>query len=477
MLTRRRPRPWSNRSASSAIGRLASKADVSKIADLQMLVDPAVSRFGRVDIMVNNAGVETRTSILDTTEDQYDKVMAINLKSAFFGTQIAAKQMIKQGGGGRIINISSVHEDWPMPGNTPYCVSKGGMRMLTRTAGVELAKHNILVVGVAPGAVATPINIGTMNDSAKLTQLDAAIPLRRMARPEEIANVSSASSPARVPAISPRPQSLPMAASCITASVCSGRQHLAKASKPIQYASLQMTRGYPLDRMSKRIAPVLAMATLASGHSLAQSVVPQSDTEVSKEIENPVTRRITVPLRYEADFLDGPYKATKDTFSIDQAVVPFWLNEDWALITRTKLPGEAQPPKKLGDHWAGGLSNGYTTFFLSPEHGEGFYWGAGPALLSLGDQVRDRRQQMELRSVGGLHKGGRKPVGVRRGRQQYLVVRRPAGQLRPDQPTAAQPDRQLSFRRGMVRRLVAEHHDELDRERRQMDGAGRRRFG
>jgi hypothetical protein len=87
------------------------------------------------------------------------------------------------------------------------------------------------------------------------------------------------------------------------------------------------------------------MATLASGHSLAQSAVPQSDTEVSKEIENPVTRRITVPLRYEADFLDGPYKATKDTFSIDQAVVPFRLNEDWALITRTKLPGERSRQK------------------------------------------------------------------------------------------------------------------------------------
>ena len=117
---------------------------------------------------MNNAGIETRTSVLDTAEDQYDKVMAINLKSAFFGTQIAAKQMIKQGGGGRIINITSVHEDWPMPGNTAYCLAKGGMRMLTRTAGVELARHNILVVGVAPGAVATPINLGTMNDPAKL---------------------------------------------------------------------------------------------------------------------------------------------------------------------------------------------------------------------------------------------------------------------------------------------------------------------
>ena len=164
-------------------------ADVSKFADLQKLVEAAVSKFGRLDIMVNNAGIETRTSVLDTSEDQYDKVMSINLKSAFFGTQIAAKQMITQGGGGRIINITSVHEDWPMPGNTAYCLAKGGMRMLTRTAGIELARHNILVVGVGPGAVATPINLGTMNDPAKLAQLDAAIPLGRMARPEEIASV------------------------------------------------------------------------------------------------------------------------------------------------------------------------------------------------------------------------------------------------------------------------------------------------
>jgi glucose 1-dehydrogenase len=164
-------------------------ADVSKPADLQKLVDAAVGKFGRLDIMVNNAGIETRTSVLNTTEDQYDSVMSINLKSAFFGTQIAAKQMIKQGGGGRIINITSVHEDWPMPGNTPYCLSKGGMRMLTRTAGVELAPHNILVVGVGPGAVATAINLSTMDDPAELQRLDAAIPLGRMARPEEIASV------------------------------------------------------------------------------------------------------------------------------------------------------------------------------------------------------------------------------------------------------------------------------------------------
>ncbi len=164
-------------------------ADVSQVADLRKLIDAAVEKFGHVDIMVNNAGVETRTSILDTTEAQYEHVLSINLKSAFFGTQLAAQQMIKQGGGGRIINITSVHEDWPMPGNTAYCLSKGGMRMLTRTAGVELASHNILVVGVGPGAVATPINLSTMNDPASLKALDSAIPLGRMAKPHEIANV------------------------------------------------------------------------------------------------------------------------------------------------------------------------------------------------------------------------------------------------------------------------------------------------
>jgi glucose 1-dehydrogenase len=165
------------------------EADVSKVADLHRLINAAVQKFGRVDVMVNNAGVETRTSVLDTTEEQYERVLQINLKSAFFGTQLAARQMIKQGGGGRIINITSVHEDWPMPGNTAYCLSKGGMRMLTRTAGVELAPHNILVVGVGPGAVATPINLSTMKDPTLMKKLDTAIPLGRMARPEEIASV------------------------------------------------------------------------------------------------------------------------------------------------------------------------------------------------------------------------------------------------------------------------------------------------
>jgi glucose 1-dehydrogenase len=165
------------------------EADVSKVEDLERLIASAVDTFGRLDVMINNAGIETRSSILETTEAQFDKVMEVNLKSAFFGTQLAAKQMIAQGTGGRIINITSVHEDWPMPGNTPYCLSKGGMRMLTRTAGVELGPHGVTVVGVGPGAVATPINVSTMEDPEKMRTLDAAIPIGRMAEPEEIGSV------------------------------------------------------------------------------------------------------------------------------------------------------------------------------------------------------------------------------------------------------------------------------------------------
>lgn len=165
------------------------QADVANLDELRRLVDTTVATYGRLDVMVNNAGIETRTSILDTSPEDYDKVLNVNLRGVFFATQYAAKQMIAQGGGGRIINISSVHEDWPMPNNTPYCCAKGGVRMLTRTAALELAPHGITVVNVGPGAVATPINDSTMNNPELLAKLNAAIPLGRMAQPEEIAKV------------------------------------------------------------------------------------------------------------------------------------------------------------------------------------------------------------------------------------------------------------------------------------------------
>jgi len=166
------------------------QADVSRVADIAALVEGTVAAFGRLDILVNNAGIETRTSTLDTTEAQFDVVIAVDLKSAFFGVQAAARQMIKQGGGGRIINISSIHEDWPMPGNSPYCLAKGGIRMLTRTAGVELAPYGIRVNNVAPGAIETPINAATLKDPEKVATLGRIIPAGRMGKPAEVAEVA-----------------------------------------------------------------------------------------------------------------------------------------------------------------------------------------------------------------------------------------------------------------------------------------------
>jgi glucose 1-dehydrogenase len=168
---------------------LIVQGDVSKVADLENLVAQTVAAFGKLDIMVNNAGMETRTSTLETTEHQFDMVIGVDLKSAFFGVQLAAKQYLAQGTGGRIINISSIHEDWPMPGNSPYCAAKGGVRMLTRTAGVELAPHGITVVGVAPGAVHTPIDEVTLSDPVQKARLESAIPLGRVAEPIEIAKL------------------------------------------------------------------------------------------------------------------------------------------------------------------------------------------------------------------------------------------------------------------------------------------------
>ena len=167
----------------------AFEADVSDVDQVQALVAEAVRRFGRLDVLVNNAGIETRHSLLDTTEADYDKVLGIDLKGAFFAAQAAARQFVAQGGGGVIINVSSVHEDWPMPGNAAYCVAKGGMRMLTRNSAAELGEHHIRVVGVAPGAVKTPINTDTEADPQALARLEAAIPLGAMAEPEQIGEV------------------------------------------------------------------------------------------------------------------------------------------------------------------------------------------------------------------------------------------------------------------------------------------------
>ncbi|CAI9409105.1 glucose 1-dehydrogenase [Aestuariimicrobium sp. T2.26MG-19.2B] len=168
---------------------IAVRADVTRVDDLQRLVDAAVDQFGRLDVWVNNAGVETRSSLLEATEAHYDLELGVNLKGAFFGAQVAAKRFIKQRSRGVIVNVSSVHEDWPMPGNAIYCCSKGGMRMLARNGAVELAGHGIRMVNVAPGAVRTPMNAATLDEPKLAEALEEAIPLGRVSSPDEIASV------------------------------------------------------------------------------------------------------------------------------------------------------------------------------------------------------------------------------------------------------------------------------------------------
>lgn len=167
---------------------VAVRADVSVVSELTSLIEAAVDSYGRLDVLVNNAGIEGGSSILELDEAEYDRVMATNLKGAVFGTKLAAEQFIRQGTRGVIVNVSSIHENLPMPGNLAYCVSKGGMRMLARDAGVELAPHGIRVVNICPGAVATPINLDTLNDPETLERLERTIPLGRLADPSEIAD-------------------------------------------------------------------------------------------------------------------------------------------------------------------------------------------------------------------------------------------------------------------------------------------------
>ena len=169
---------------------IAVKADVSKPADVQVLVDATVSQLGAVDVLVNNAGVERSMPFLDIDEATWDLMVDVDLKGAFLCAQACGRVMRDAGNGGSIVNISSVHEDVAFPGFTPYCAAKGGLRMMMRNAALELAEFGIRVNNVAPGAIATPINTKTLNDPEKVAILQRIIPLSRMGKPEEVAEVA-----------------------------------------------------------------------------------------------------------------------------------------------------------------------------------------------------------------------------------------------------------------------------------------------
>ena len=169
---------------------ISVQADVSEAEGVQNLIRQTVKEFGRLDVMVNNAGIEQKIPFLETPLEAWEKVISVNLTGVWLGCQEAARQMVSQGEGGRIINVSSVHEDLAMPTNAPYCAAKGGVRMLMRTIAVELAPHSITVNNIAPGAIETPINRNLDDHPEQRQELLAEIPLGRIGRPEDVASVA-----------------------------------------------------------------------------------------------------------------------------------------------------------------------------------------------------------------------------------------------------------------------------------------------
>lgn len=165
--------------------------DVGSVAGAQALIDAGVSAAGVLDILVNNAGVEVRAPFVDVTEADYDRVLDTNLKGPFFLTQRFVRHLRERKRGGKVINISSVHEDLPFPHFTSYCASKGGLRMMMRNLAIELAPAGITVNNIAPGAIQTKINRQMMADSAELDALLANIPLGRLGQPEEVAGLAA----------------------------------------------------------------------------------------------------------------------------------------------------------------------------------------------------------------------------------------------------------------------------------------------
>src|SRR6202051_532239 len=170
---------------------VAVQGDISKVADTQRMVAESVQALGGLDILVNNAGVEKNAPFWQVTEADYDFVLNINLKGAFFATQAFVKHRMQVKQPGKVINVSSVHEDLPFPHFTSYCASKGGMKMVMRNLSIELAPLGITINNIAPGAIETPINTKLLNDPIKLNALLGNIPLKRLGKPEDVASMAA----------------------------------------------------------------------------------------------------------------------------------------------------------------------------------------------------------------------------------------------------------------------------------------------
>ena len=170
---------------------LAVEADISSVDQIHAMMKQAVDSLGGVDVLINNAGVEKHASIWEATEHDYDLVLTINLKGAFFASQAFVQHRMTVKKPGKIINMSSVHEELPFPHFTSYCASKGGMKMVMRNLSIELAPYGITVNNIAPGAIETPINAALLNDPPKLKALLGNIPLGRLGQVGDVAGVAA----------------------------------------------------------------------------------------------------------------------------------------------------------------------------------------------------------------------------------------------------------------------------------------------
>ncbi len=165
------------------------QADLGVVSDVRKMVDAGIQEFGKLDILVNNAGLEKRADFWDVSEADYDSVVNVNLKGVFFATQAIVQHLRQTQRTGKIINISSVHEELPFPHFTSYCVSKGGVKMMMRNLAIELGPLGITINNVAPGAINTPINTNLLNDPQKLNAVVKNIPLGRLGKPEDVASI------------------------------------------------------------------------------------------------------------------------------------------------------------------------------------------------------------------------------------------------------------------------------------------------
>jgi glucose 1-dehydrogenase/3-oxoacyl-[acyl-carrier protein] reductase len=172
---------------------IVAMGDVSRGADAQRIVDATAEAFGRLDVLVNNAGVESIVPFLELTEAEWDRVTAINLKGEWLCAQAAARRMVAQGGsrrGGAIVNIGSVQAGMVLPGRTHYAPTKRAIEALTANMAAELAEHGVRVNCIHPGLIDTDMTAWVMKDPQILPVVLEKIALKRAGRPEEIGRVA-----------------------------------------------------------------------------------------------------------------------------------------------------------------------------------------------------------------------------------------------------------------------------------------------